>query len=224
MKNIYSAHKQELIIKTAEELKKLDEMAPPEWSNYVKTGVQKQRPPVQADWWYMRAASMLLKIMGLGPVGVSKLRTRYGGKKRRGHKPAEFRQASGSILRKILQQLEKAGLVKQVNKSGHKGRIMAPKGFSLLNTASKNIKKKVIVPKSAEKPSEKKKPAAKEKPEAETEKIGTAKEEKKAEPEKKPGKTEKTAPKTADKMPEQEEKQEKSAEKKDNNAEESRNE
>ena len=157
MKNIYNAHKQELVTKTAEELKKIQEIDPPVWSEYVKTGAHKQRPPAENDWWYTRTASVLLKTMGLGPIGISKLRTKYGGRKRRGHKPPEFRKGSGNILRKIMQQLEKAGLVKQVVKSGHKGRIIAPKGISLLNAAAKKTIKTAVEPKS--------KPLAKPKPE-----------------------------------------------------------
>ncbi|MBN2457874.1 30S ribosomal protein S19e [Candidatus Woesearchaeota archaeon] len=138
MKRILNAHKQKLIGKTAEELKKVDEIAPPTWSVYVKTGTHKERAPTTDDWWYYRSASLLLKTLKLGPIGITKLRTKYGGRKRRGHKPAEFRRASGNILRKAMQQLEKAGLVKQVEIKGHKGRVITPKGLSLLNSISKS--------------------------------------------------------------------------------------
>ncbi len=140
MKAIFDNQKEQIIRITSDELKKIKEMKPPVWANIVKTGVNKQRPPSQEDWWYMRSASVLMKVMKLGPVGVSKLRVKYGGKKRRGHQPPEFRKASGNILRKILQQLEKAELVIQAEKSGHKGRILAPKGVSLLNSAAKKVK------------------------------------------------------------------------------------
>lgn len=141
MATIYDIEPAELIEKTAEELKKCENIKPPQWVDFVKTGAHKERPPRRSDWWYIRAASVLRTIYKRGPIGVSKLRTKYGGKKRRGHKPEEFRKASGNILRKILQQLEKQGLVKQVEKGVHKGRIITPKGKSLLDkVASKNKK------------------------------------------------------------------------------------
>jgi small subunit ribosomal protein S19e len=151
MKRIYNAQKQELIPKLTEELKKIKELSAPAWSEFVKTGANKARPPVNSDWWYTRSASVLVRISELGPIGVSKLRVKYGGKKRRGHQPPEFRMASGNILRKILQQLEKAGLAKQVVISGHKGRIVTPKGVSLINTAAKNTDKKIVAKKKQDK-------------------------------------------------------------------------
>jgi len=141
MKWVSQTDKSELIVQIAKELKKNKQVSPPEWASFVKTGAHKERPPVDRDWWYMRTASVLVKVMTAGPIGVSKLRTKYGGKKRRGHKPAEFRKGSGSIQRKILQQLENAGLVKQQQKGVHKGRILTPQGHSLLNSTAKRMVK-----------------------------------------------------------------------------------
>ena len=70
-----------------EELKNNDKIRPPEWSKFVKTGVNVERMPTQEDWWYIRSAAILRKIHMNGPVGVQRLRTAFGGKKRRGHKP-----------------------------------------------------------------------------------------------------------------------------------------
>lgn len=132
MVKTYNVPVSELMSKLAAELKGYAELRPPEWAEFVKTGSHKERAPLENDWWYMRAASMLRKIQILGPVGVSKLRTKYGGKKNRGVKPERFRRASGSIIRKILQQLENAELVKQVTIKNHKGRVLTPKGDSLI--------------------------------------------------------------------------------------------
>jgi small subunit ribosomal protein S19e len=128
---------QEFIEKTAKELEKIEEIKPPEWSQFVKTGVHKERPPIQENWWYLRAASMLRRVY-LEKIGVSRLRTVYGGRKRRGHKPEHMYRASGAIIRKILQQFEAAGLVKKEEK---KGRVITPKGQSMLNNIAKGIKK-----------------------------------------------------------------------------------
>lgn len=102
--------------KLKEELKKIKEISPPKWAHFVKSGTHKERPPVQKDFWYIRTTSVLRRIYLDGPVGVSRLRTYYGGRKRRGHKPAHFRKASGNILRKILQQLEKTNLIEKTKR------------------------------------------------------------------------------------------------------------
>lgn len=131
----------ELINKAAAELKKQKLVEPTEWSQFVKTGHHKQRLPDQDDWWYHRSAAVLRSVAKLGPVGTQKLRTKYGGKKNRGHKPERFYKASGSIIRKILQQLEKSELVKQTEKGVHKGRVLTPKGTSFLDKLAVQIMK-----------------------------------------------------------------------------------
>ncbi|MBN1645550.1 40S ribosomal protein S19 [Candidatus Woesearchaeota archaeon] len=138
----------------------------PIWSKFVKTGHHKDRPPVRADWWYWRAASVLRSVDNMGPIGVSKLRTKYGGKKNRGVKPEKFYKAGGHILRTVLQQLENAKLVKQDSIGVHKGRVLTREGKMLLKEAEivarekahakqkEAVKKepaKTVMPKSAEK-------------------------------------------------------------------------
>jgi len=139
MSNIYDIDQSELVEKAAEELKKLSEIKPPEWATFAKTGAHKEMPPAKKDWWYIRAASVMRIIYKLGPIGVSKLRTKYGGKKNRGVKPGTFYKSSGNILRKVLQQLEKEGLVKQLEKEKRKGRIITPKGKSFLDKIATQI-------------------------------------------------------------------------------------
>lgn len=129
-----------LIGKVAEELKKNGAIKTPEWAMLAKTGAHTARPPTQPDWWYLRAAALLRKIAVRGPVGTEKLRVVYGGRKRRGHKPAEFRKAGGSAIRKVLQQLQTAGYVKYKDKGIKKGRIITPQGLSFLDKAAKAVK------------------------------------------------------------------------------------
>lgn len=139
MPTIYNADPSELIEKASEELKKIESIKPPVWAAFVKTGVHKERPPVKNDWWYMRAASILRKIYRLGPIGVSKLRVNYGGKKNLGYKTEHFYKGSGNILRKIMQQLEKEGFVKIDLKSKHKGRLITAKGKKFLDDIAGKI-------------------------------------------------------------------------------------
>jgi len=139
MPTVYNADPSELIEKASEELKKFEAIKPPEWAAFVKTGMHKERPPVKNDWWYARAASILRKIYRLGPIGVSKLRVNYGGKKNRGYKTEHFYKGSGNILRKIMQQLEKEGFVKIDLKSKHKGRLITAKGKKFLDDIAGKI-------------------------------------------------------------------------------------
>ncbi len=103
---------EEVINKLKEELKKNEKIKQPDWSLYIKTGVNVEKPPIQPDWWYIRSAAMLRKIQLNGPVGVQRLRNTFGGKKKRGHKPSHHAKAGGKIIRTMLQQLEAAKLVK----------------------------------------------------------------------------------------------------------------
>jgi len=115
-----------------EELKKNSKIKPPDWAAYVKTGVCAERPPVQDDWWYMRAAAILRRVYLRGPVGVSRLRTVFGTRRRRGHKPAKSMKAGGKVIRLMLQQLEQAELIKKVDKP-KKGRVVTSKGQAMVD-------------------------------------------------------------------------------------------
>jgi len=142
MVHILTVNPNELNLKVAEELKKQKLVQPTDWSIFVKTGHHKERLPDDPDWWYHRSAAILRSIAKLGPVGTEKLKTKFGGIKNRRHKPRLFYKASGSIIRKILQQLEKAELIKQTEKGVHKGRILTPKGISLLDKIAVQLAKK----------------------------------------------------------------------------------
>jgi len=117
----------------AEALKNVPEFEVPEWANYVKTGVSRERPPAMDDFWYTRAASILRQLYIKGVVGVGKLRTRYGSRKDRGGKPDKFFKSGGKIIRVILQQAEAAGLVEKVTRMQH-GRRLTAVGRDLLDS------------------------------------------------------------------------------------------
>jgi small subunit ribosomal protein S19e len=70
-----------------------------------------------------------------GPIGTAKLAVKYGGRKNRGVAPDQFREAGTNVIRKCLQQLEKAKLLKQVEFDGHKGRVITKEGNALLKGA-----------------------------------------------------------------------------------------
>ena len=130
---VYEIPAREYNERLAEALKQMPEFEMPEWANFVKTSVARERPPAETDWWYKRAASILRQIYVNGTVGVGRLRTRYGGRKNRGRRPEKFRKGSGKIIRTILQQAEKAGFVEKAQ--GKKaGRKLTEKGNQFLDS------------------------------------------------------------------------------------------
>lgn len=136
MVTVYDVPPDELIERAALKLKEYDEMSPPEWSAFVKTGRHKESSPVQDDWWYIRAASVLRKIFVKGPIGSSRLASDYGGYADRGSEPNKSVKGSRSIIRKCMIQLESLGLV---TKKDNKGRVITPKGQSFLDQLAKEI-------------------------------------------------------------------------------------
>nr|HIK01020.1 40S ribosomal protein S19 [Candidatus Undinarchaeales archaeon ERR594346 U_76725] len=76
-----------LIDAAKEELKTVEALKKPEWAHYAKSGAHKERPPQNDDFWQIRAAALMRKLYKKGPIGVSRLRKEYGGRKNRGAKP-----------------------------------------------------------------------------------------------------------------------------------------
>jgi len=138
MTTIYDVNPQEYNKVLAEELKKIPEFEAPSWSYFVKTSASRARPPIENDWWYKRAASILRQIYIKGVIGVNRLKTKYGGRKDRGSQPAEFRKASGKIIRLILQQAEKAGLLKK-SETKKKGRELTKQGKKFMDDIADKI-------------------------------------------------------------------------------------
>lgn len=111
-------------------------LQPPPWAPFVKTGASRERAPTQPDWWFTRSASLLRRIYLEGPVGVSRLRTYYGGRRSRGSAAPHFRPGSGNILRKSLQQMEAQGFLRSLP---GKGRDLTPKGRALLDKLAREV-------------------------------------------------------------------------------------
>lgn len=131
----------ELIQRLAKHLKEnVGEVTPPAWSEFVKTGAHKERPPQDPNWWYVRCASLLRKLYVHGPVGVARLRVEYGANVGRGNRPERHVPAGGSAIREPLQQLQKAELV---TIEGKKGRKLTRQGTALLSKVAAEISKEV---------------------------------------------------------------------------------
>ncbi len=135
MVSAYDVPGKELVDMLAEKLKSIKEISAPAWAKFVKTGAHKQRPPVMEDWWFYRCGAVLRSVYVKGPIGVERLRTKYGGRKDRGSKKEHFMKGSGNIIRKCLQQLESAGFIEK----HPKGRIITKKGMKFVDNTAKEL-------------------------------------------------------------------------------------
>ena len=102
----------------------------------MKTATHKELAPTSPDWYYIRAASIARKIYLRPHSGVGGLRRYYGSKARRGARTEHFHIANAGLIRHILQQLEKIGVVK---KSG-RGRIITSSGQQDLDRIAGNVR------------------------------------------------------------------------------------
>ena len=114
MTSFYDIPADLLIPALADHLSETKGMEAPEWSNFVKTGASRERPPTQSNWWFLRAASILRKVAREGPIGVTQLAQTYGGSQDNGAMPNTPGVASRNVIRTALQQLESVGLVEKV--------------------------------------------------------------------------------------------------------------
>jgi len=131
----------DMLIKKLTEILKSEDINPPTWISFVKTGVHADKPPQKVDWWYTRCASILRKIYLNGPISIADMRSIYGGGKARGYGIASHRYAGGAIIRNAVHELEKLGYVEKVEK---KGRIVTKQGMKKLDNLSTEILKELI--------------------------------------------------------------------------------
>ena len=126
-----------LINQTAQRLREdYQEIEPPPQMAHAKTSSHKEEPPKNPHFWYIRCASLLRKVYMHGPIGVEHLREQYGGLTKKGDVGKHKTEGGGFAVRRPLEQLEKAGLVKTVER---KGRKITKSGTSLLDTIAGEI-------------------------------------------------------------------------------------
>ncbi len=128
-----------LISKLTDILKKED-IPPPSWISFVKTGAHADKPPQDRGWWHTRCASLLRKIYVYGPIGVNELRKEYGGAKPVGYGASNHKDAGGAIIRNAIQGLEKLGYIEKVEK---KGRVVSRQGMQKLDRLATEILKEL---------------------------------------------------------------------------------
>jgi small subunit ribosomal protein S19e len=80
------------------------------------------------------------KVYIHGPIGLENLRSDYGGRKNNGVHKNHATKAGGSGIRKVLQQLETAGLIQTMRPQG---RVMSPKGRKLMQEVAGDLAKEM---------------------------------------------------------------------------------
>jgi small subunit ribosomal protein S19e len=132
MATLYDVPAEDLIEAVAAELE--DRIEEPEWVEFTKSGVDRELPPEQDNFWFVRTASLLRKVAIRGPVGVERLATEYGGSKagttRYRVSGSEHAGGSRNIIRTALQQLEEEDLVETAK---GEGRRITDEGRSFLD-------------------------------------------------------------------------------------------
>jgi len=140
MATMYDVPVEALVEAVAEDFADRDGIERPEWATYAKSGADRELPPEQDDFWERRAASVLRKVAKDGPVGVERLTTEYGGSKQGSNRyrvaGTHRSDASGKVIRTILQQLGEEDMVRRAE---GEGRRITPEGRSYLDGVAEEV-------------------------------------------------------------------------------------
>lgn len=140
MTTLYDVPAEALVEALAERLDDEGAVDRPDWAVVAKSGHGRELPPEQVDFWQRRAASLLRKVAIDGPVGVGSLTTEYGdaaqGSTRYRTRPRHRTDASGNLIRTILQQLAEAGYV---DTAEGEGRVVTSEGHALLDDVAEDV-------------------------------------------------------------------------------------
>jgi len=112
----------------------------PTGSNSPRAAPARRLPPKQEDFWYVRSASLLRKVAQNEPIGIERLATEYGSKKRGSNRysvrPGEHEGGSRKLIRASLQALEEDGLV---TTAAGEGRRISDDGEAFLSEVAADV-------------------------------------------------------------------------------------
>lgn len=97
----------------------------PDHIDLIKTAKYKELAPYEADWFYIRCASILRRLYHRSPAGITQITRIYGGRQRNGVRPSHFCRSDSSAVRKAIQSLEN---VKMIEKHPDGGRKLTSQG------------------------------------------------------------------------------------------------
>lgn len=107
--------------------------------------VHKELEPSNPDWYFVRMAAVARKVYLRPRIGVGALAHWFGGPKNRGAAPQRFQKAARGLLRSVLTQLTKNGVVETVtmeNEEGKKvstGRTITSAGLSEMDRVARSL-------------------------------------------------------------------------------------
>ncbi len=127
------------VVEFAKYLKRSGKIELPKYVDFVKTGFAKELSPYSPDWFYVRAAALARRIYVRPGTGVGGFRKVYSISNRDGTRPEHQALAGGAIIRNILQQLEKMGLVE---KDPNGGRRITQQGRRDLDRVAAIVRKR----------------------------------------------------------------------------------
>ena len=126
-------------------LKKSGKVTLPKDVDVIKTGVRKELAPYDPDWYYIRMAAIARRVYIRGGLGAGGLARVFGGANRKSCMPQHFEKDAQGLIRHILIQLEKNGVVETIvlqHTSGSKvtaGRNISSKGKRELDRVARSI-------------------------------------------------------------------------------------
>ena len=100
--------------------KRSGKLSVPGHVDLIKLSKFKELAPMDADWYYTRAASMARHLYYRAPAGVGAFTKIYGGRFRRGTKPSHFCRAHAGVSRKVLQSLEEINVIEKDSNGGRR--------------------------------------------------------------------------------------------------------
>ena len=124
MTSVKDVRADEFIRAYAKHLKRQGKIEIPKWVDIVKTGRAKELGPQDPDWYYVKCASIARKVYLHPHIGIGLIARSYSSNKNNGVAREHTVNASTGIIRNILIQLEKIGVI---HKSG-KGRSITRVG------------------------------------------------------------------------------------------------
>eukprot|EP00178_Gracilaria_changii_P006800 TRINITY_DN22100_c0_g1_i1.p1 TRINITY_DN22100_c0_g1~~TRINITY_DN22100_c0_g1_i1.p1 ORF type:complete len:150 (+),score=23.32 TRINITY_DN22100_c0_g1_i1:22-471(+) len=119
-----------LVVAFAAFLKKEGKIQLPKNCDLIKTAPNKELPPDDPDWYYVRAAAVFRRIYVRPGTGIGALTKVYGSGSRKGVMPQHHQNCARGHIRHAMQQFEKMGLMEH-SVSG--GRKVTSKGCQMLD-------------------------------------------------------------------------------------------
>jgi len=104
-------------------LKRQGKIEIPKWVDIVKTGRAQELAPMDPDWYYVKCASIARRVYLRPHIGIGHLSRVYAKRQNNGVAREHTERASTGIIRNILIQLEKIGVLQKAGKGRSISRV-----------------------------------------------------------------------------------------------------